>query len=147
MARTKQTARKQNKQITKKRPKRRSTSTSRSQKSVQDRKRNVKDFNIKLNARSKPSIPKACFKRILIDLTPHNTRFAKDAVKMLQQATEAYIIKMLQQANKIAVKQGRTTLMLKDIELIQELMCDSSSIMETVIDTQFSLIDNLLNDT
>ena len=71
-----------------------------------------------------PVIPIAPFSRLVRDIAAeHNpmVRFKKDAIDALRVDTESFVIDTLHKANCLAVAQGRETLSLQDMRLLEEL--------------------------
>ena len=66
-------------------------------------------------------IPKSCFSRmarkVAVDVGGNDIRFQEKALDGLQTASEAFLVKMLSEANKICSSSGRMTLQGNDLRL------------------------------
>ena len=62
-------------------------------------------------------------REILQSLSPNYKafRFQATALAALQEATEAFIVRLLEDSNVAAIHAGRVTVMPKDIELVRRL--------------------------
>ncbi len=67
-------------------------------------------------------IPSAPFRRVVDELTQtDNIRYQQEAIVALQTAAEAYLVETFQDANALAVYNGRETLHNEDINLALRL--------------------------
>ena len=71
-------------------------------------------------------IPAAAFKRLVKEIAQDyknipDARFSKEALTLLQYATERYLSSLLEDANLHAIHAGRTTLQIKDINLSRRI--------------------------
>lgn len=67
-------------------------------------------------------IPAAPFRRLVNDLTQsEDIRYQQEAIEALQTASEAHMIRLFQNANKLAIYKGRETLHSVDISLAHNL--------------------------
>lgn len=66
-------------------------------------------------------IPKSCFSRmarkVALNVGGHDIRFQDKALDGLQTASEAFLVEMLNEANKICISSGRMTLQGNDLRL------------------------------
>ena len=74
-------------------------------------------------------IPRAPFVRlcreILCDVADrHDLRFSEEAIDALQEATEAYLVALFEDAQLCAIHAGRVTLMVRDMALARKLRRD-----------------------
>ena len=73
-------------------------------------------------------IAKSCFRRLARDIAngyKHGLRFREEALDGLQEAVETQIVRLLANANKVAVAEGRMTLQSKDLHIAKSIMEDS----------------------
>ncbi|KIW76898.1 hypothetical protein Z517_09342 [Fonsecaea pedrosoi CBS 271.37] len=71
-------------------------------------------------------IPKAPFRRLVRDLTlDHmlNARFQASAIEVLQEASEAFLVGVLEDSNLCAIHAKRVTLQTKDMQLALRIRC------------------------
>lgn len=90
--------------------------------------REIKKFQDKGKFATKQLIAKSCFRRLAREIAEnYNTglRFREDALDGLQEAAETQIVKLLANANKVAVAEGRMTLQSKDVKIAKSIMEDS----------------------
>ena len=90
--------------------------------------REIKKFQDKGKFATKQLIAKSCFRRLAREIAgKYNTglRFREDALDGLQEAAETQIVKLLANANKVAVAEGRMTLQSKDVKIAKSIMEDS----------------------
>lgn len=90
--------------------------------------REIKKFQDKGKFATKQLIAKSCFRRLAREIAQeykHNLRFREDALDSLQEAAESQIVRLLANANKVAVAEGRMTLQHKDIKIAKSIMEDS----------------------
>lgn len=76
-------------------------------------------------------IRKLPFQRLVREITQNiNTdlRFQSAAMEALQEASEAYLISMLENSNEAAIHSGRVTIFPRDIQLARRIRGDSKSI-------------------
>ena len=71
-------------------------------------------------------IPKAPFSRLVKEImtdvcSRSDFRIRKTAMEALQEASEAYIVEALDDANKIAIHSKRVTIFPKDVQIVQAL--------------------------
>lgn len=70
-------------------------------------------------------IPKLPFQRLVREITqqwhPQNLRFRTEAILALQEATEAYLVTMFEDANLCAIHAKRVTVMPKDMQLARRI--------------------------
>ena len=71
-------------------------------------------------------IPAAAFKRLVKEIAQDyknipDARFSKEALTLLQYATERYLSSLFEDANLHAIHAGRTTLQIKDINLSRRI--------------------------
>jgi len=67
-------------------------------------------------------IPAAPFRRLVNELTEsEDIRYQQEAMNALQTASEAHMIRLFQNANKLAIYKGRETLHSVDISLAHNL--------------------------
>ncbi|KAF1807852.1 histone-fold-containing protein [Eremomyces bilateralis CBS 781.70] len=77
-------------------------------------------------------IPKLPFARLVREISGDfnydgGYRFQRSALEALQEASEAYLVKLFENSNLCAIHAKRVTLQAKDIELVERL-CDGSFI-------------------
>lgn len=67
-------------------------------------------------------IPAAPFRRLVNDMTEaEDIRYQQEAIEALQTASEDFLVKLFQKANKLAIYKGRETLHNADISLAHDL--------------------------
>lgn len=67
-------------------------------------------------------IPAAPFRRIVNEMTEsEDIRYQQEAIEALQTASEDFLVKLFQKANKLAIYKGRETLHNVDISLAHDL--------------------------
>ena len=90
--------------------------------------REIKKFQGKGKFATKQLIAKSCFRRLVREIaTNYNMglRFREEALDGLQEAAETQIVRLLSNANKVAVAEGRMTLQPKDMQIAKSIMEDS----------------------
>ena len=90
--------------------------------------REIKKFQDKGKFATKQLIAKSCFRRLAREIAQDykpGLRFREDALDGLQEAAETQIVKLLANANKVAVAEGRMTLQSKDVRIAKSIMEDS----------------------
>jgi histone H3/H4 len=60
-------------------------------------------------------------KEITDEVNPHSFRWTVDAMEALQQASEAFLVQLLEDGNLCAIHARRVTLMTRDIQLAQRI--------------------------
>ena len=69
-----------------------------------------------------PSVFQRLAKELLLEYSgPDKDRFTKGALTLLQYATEMYCVKILEDANMIAIGAGRQTVQPKDLQLARRI--------------------------
>lgn len=90
--------------------------------------REIKKFQNKGKFATKQLIAKSCFRRLARGIAAdyrNGLRFREDALDGLQEAVESQIVRLLANANKVAVAEGRMTLQPKDLAIAKSIMEDS----------------------
>ena len=90
--------------------------------------REIRKFQDKGKFATKQLIAKSCFRRLARGIAAENSyglRFREEALDGLQEAVETQIVRLLANANKIAVAEGRMTLQPKDMAIAKSIMEDS----------------------
>jgi len=90
--------------------------------------REIKKFQDKGKFATKQLIAKSCFRRLTRGIAAkyhHGLRFREDALDGLQEAAETQIVRLLANANKVAVAEGRMTLHPKDLAIAKSIMENS----------------------
>ncbi|KAF9442664.1 histone-fold-containing protein, partial [Macrolepiota fuliginosa MF-IS2] len=75
-------------------------------------------------ARTQPLIPKAPFERLVREVgqdAKEDVRFAPQAVRAIQEATEAWLVELFAEANLVAIHSRRVTIAPKDVLLVLRL--------------------------
>lgn len=87
--------------------------------------REIRKFQDKGKFATKQLIAKSCFRRLARGIAAENShglRFREEALDGLQEAVETQIVRLLANANKIAVAEGRMTLQPKDMAIAKSIM-------------------------
>lgn len=90
--------------------------------------REIRKFQDKGKFATKQLIAKSCFRRLARGIAAdykRDLRFREDALDGLQEAVESQIVRLLANANKVAVAEGRMTLQPKDLAIAKSIMEDS----------------------
>jgi histone H3/H4 len=90
--------------------------------------REIRKFQDKGKFATKQLIAKSCFRRLARGIAAdyhYGLRFREDALDGLQEAVESQIVRLLANANKVAVAEGRMTLQPKDLAIAKSIMEDS----------------------
>ena len=90
--------------------------------------REIKKFQDKGKFATKQLIAKSCFRRLAREIAAQHSwglRFREEALDGLQEAAETQIVRLLSNANKVAVAEGRMTLQPKDLQIAKSIMEDS----------------------
>ena len=90
--------------------------------------REIRKFQDKGKFATKQLIAKSCFRRLARDIAGNyrnGLRFREEALDGLQEAVESQIVRLLANANKVAVAEGRMTLQPKDLAIAKSIMEDS----------------------
>ena len=79
-------------------------------------------------------IRKAPFSRLVCEITRDITkkvdRWTSDALKVLQEASEAYIMALFEDSNLVTIHSKRVTVMPKDAQLIRRIRGETSHLVE-----------------
>ena len=79
-------------------------------------------------------IRKAPFSRLVCQLTSDITkrvgRWTSNAIKALQEASEAYITTLIEDSNLVTIHSKRVILMPKDVQLIRRIRGETSHLVE-----------------
>jgi len=104
------------------------TKTKRRRKLQKQAVREIKKFQEKGKHATKQLIAKSCFRRLAREIASGyktDLRFREEALDGLQEAAETQIVRLLSNANKVAVAEGRMTLQAKDLQIAKSIMEDS----------------------
>ena len=74
--------------------------------------------------------PRAAFMRVVKSITlgiDSDLRFASNAIKALQESSEAYLVGVFEDANLCAIHANRVTIMKKDMDLARRIRGDANN--------------------